>query len=71
MSQGGILHAAKKSGLIELASQLIFEVTERGVPDLIGIEAVNYAKRLGVRTALDDVTFAGHWSVIRHGQGII
>jgi sensor c-di-GMP phosphodiesterase-like protein len=59
LGRGGILYAAQKSGLVELASQLILEITERGVPDLLGIETVNLSGLLGVRIALDDVTMTG------------
>ena len=59
MGRGGLEHVAKKSGLLELASQLIMEVTERGVPDSLGLETINTAGQLGVRVALDDVTLVG------------
>jgi sensor c-di-GMP phosphodiesterase-like protein len=59
LGRAGMLYAAKKSGLIEFAPQIILELTERGVPDLLGVEAVNFAKKVGVRTALDDVTLGG------------
>ncbi|OQK17437.1 hypothetical protein AU255_06045 [Methyloprofundus sedimenti] len=59
LGRGGLEHVAKKSGLFELASQIIMEVTERGVPDLLGLESINNAWRLGVRVALDDVALVG------------
>jgi sensor c-di-GMP phosphodiesterase-like protein len=59
LGRGGIGYVAAKSGLDKYASQLILEVTERGLPDLLGVEAINQAGNLGARVALDDVTFAG------------
>jgi len=56
LGRGGMLYAGTKSGLIDLIPQLIFEVTERGVPDLVGVNAINDALRMGARIALDDVT---------------
>jgi EAL domain-containing protein (putative c-di-GMP-specific phosphodiesterase class I) len=52
-------YAATKSGLIESSAQLIFEITERGLPDSMGVEALNNLWGMKVRVALDDVTLAG------------
>jgi sensor c-di-GMP phosphodiesterase-like protein len=59
LGRGGIEHAAGKAGLLDLASQLVFEVTERGVPDALGVAAINGAIEHGIRVALDDVTLSG------------
>jgi sensor c-di-GMP phosphodiesterase-like protein len=59
LGRGGIAYVLIKSGLVEQAAQLIFEVTERGLPDLLGVEAINQAGNMGVKVALDDVTFPG------------
>lgn len=59
LGRGGIAYAASRSGLIELASQVMLEITERGVPDQIGVESIGEAKALGVKIALDDVTLVG------------
>jgi sensor c-di-GMP phosphodiesterase-like protein len=59
MGRGGMEYAASKSGLLGLASQIVLEITERGVPDLLGVNAINNAWGMGVRIALDDVTLAG------------
>jgi sensor c-di-GMP phosphodiesterase-like protein len=59
LGRAGMLYAAKKCGLIEFASQIVLELTERGVPDLLGLDAWNFAKKMGVRTALDDLTLLG------------
>ncbi len=55
LGRGGLEYAAAKSGLKEVAHKLLLEVTERGVPDKIGVDALAAAARRGVRVALDDV----------------
>ena len=59
LGRGALAYVAGKSGLAEQAAQLIVEVTERGLPDLLGVEGINQATSMGTRVALDDVTFAG------------
>jgi sensor c-di-GMP phosphodiesterase-like protein len=59
LGRGGMAYAATRSGLVELASQVILEITERGIPDLLGVEAINQAGGVGVKIALDDVTLVG------------
>jgi len=59
LGRGGMEYVAAKAGLLELASQLILEITERGVPDVMGVEAINDIWGLGVRVALDDLTLDG------------
>lgn len=59
LGRGGMEYVAGKAGLLELAAQLILEITERGIPDLMGVEAINNIWGLGVRVALDDLTLAG------------
>lgn len=54
--RGGLMYAGEKSGLIELAAQIVLELTERGLPDSLAVDALNMAHRTGVRIALDDVT---------------
>lgn len=74
LGRGGMEYAASRSGLMDLARQIILEISERGVPDLLGIEAINYAWGLGFRLALDDVTLAGgaNLAVLARGKfGII
>ena len=50
---------AKKSGLRARAGQLILEITERGVPDQQGLDALNRAPETGARIALDDTMLSG------------
>jgi EAL domain-containing protein (putative c-di-GMP-specific phosphodiesterase class I) len=59
LGRGGLAYAAEKSGLREFANQLVLEITERGVPDLLGLKALVGLPEAGVRLALDDVTMSG------------
>jgi sensor c-di-GMP phosphodiesterase-like protein len=58
LGRGGMAYVATKSGLAEQSAQIILEVTERGLPDLLGVESINQGM-MGARVALDDVTLAG------------
>lgn len=55
LGRGGLAYAMKKSGLYEVASQIILEITERGIPDGIGLNGLKLAYDTGARIALDDV----------------
>lgn len=55
LGRGGLEYAAQKSGVSDLRNQLVIEITERGLPDSIGLQALDYAASQGVRIALDDV----------------
>lgn len=55
LGRGGIEYAVGNAGLMDVLDRLIVEVTERGVPDAIGVEALNRIRAAGVRIALDDV----------------
>ena len=59
LGRGGLEYAATKSGLRAHAKQLIAEITERGVPDQLGLDALNLFPRSGARVALDDTTLSG------------
>jgi len=59
LGRGGLEYAAHKAGIADLAGQIVLEVTERGIPDQIGLNALNSLSRAGVRIALDDVTPGG------------
>ena len=59
LGRGGLEYAANKSGLRARAKQLILEVTERGVPDQLGLDAINAIAGTGARVALDDTTLSG------------
>jgi sensor c-di-GMP phosphodiesterase-like protein len=59
LGRGGLDYAANKSGLRARARQLILEITERGVPDQQGLDALNRVPETGARIALDDTTLSG------------
>jgi len=52
--RGGVRYAAEKANLLSIANKFLLEVTERGVPDRLGIEELNDAYNTGVLIALDD-----------------
>ena len=58
LGRGGLEYAAAKTGLSEIRNQIILEVTERGIPDNLGVATLEAASRSGVRIALDDVTLS-------------
>ena len=58
LGRGGLEYAATKPEVSEIRNQIILEVTERGIPDNLGIAALEAASRSGVRIALDDVTLS-------------
>jgi sensor c-di-GMP phosphodiesterase-like protein len=55
LGRGGLLYAAKKAMLHDVAGKLMLEVTERGLPDALGVAAIAEAARGGVLIALDDL----------------
>lgn len=55
LGRGGLEYAVQKSGLGDVKNKLVLEITERGLPDQIGLNALDLAARSGVRIALDDV----------------
>jgi EAL domain-containing protein (putative c-di-GMP-specific phosphodiesterase class I) len=59
LGRGGIEYAATRSGLRARAHQIVLEITERGVPDRLGLEALNAMAERGVHIALDDVALSG------------
>jgi sensor c-di-GMP phosphodiesterase-like protein len=59
LGRGGLEYAARKSGLRAHAHQLILEITERGVPDQLGLDALNSIPTTGASVALDDTTLSG------------
>ena len=59
LGRGGLEYAATKSGLRARVKQLIVEVTERGIPDQLGLDALNSIPSTGARVALDDTTLSG------------
>jgi sensor c-di-GMP phosphodiesterase-like protein len=59
LGRGGLQYAATRSGLYARKDQIVLEVTERGVPDELGLQALNAMSARGVRVALDDVSLSG------------
>lgn len=53
--RGGLEYAAAKSNLLDLSRKFVLEITERGVPDKLGVDELNSRPRGGVLVALDDV----------------
>jgi len=80
LGRGGLEYVASKSGLRDHAKQLVFEITERGVPDQLGLKALNSIPATGVRVALDDTTLSGanlalltrcHFDFVKIGHELI
>jgi sensor c-di-GMP phosphodiesterase-like protein len=55
LGRGGLEYAVQKSGLSDVRHKVVLEITERGVPDQMGLHALDFSARQGVRIALDDV----------------
>jgi sensor c-di-GMP phosphodiesterase-like protein len=55
LGRGGVRYAIEKSNLLGLNRKLMVEVTERGLPDALGIAAIAEAECAGLLVALDDV----------------
>ena len=59
LGRGGLEYAAVRSGLRSRRSQIVLEITERGVPDQLGLDALNLMAEHGIRLALDDTALTG------------
>lgn len=57
--RAGVAYALYRNELLELADRFILEVTERGIPDQLGVEALNASAYTGCAIALDDVVLNG------------
>jgi len=69
LGRGGLEYAAVRSGLRARTSQILLEITERGVPDQLGMNALNMMAEHGVRLALDDVFLNGaNLAVLSRGR---
>lgn len=55
LGRGGLRYAMQKSKLDDVVSKLMIEVTERGVPDPLGVAAFAEAESAGLLVALDDL----------------
>lgn len=56
LGRGGLWYAASKNGLLDVANKIVVEVTERRIPDNLGLQALLEAKELVFRICLDDVS---------------
>lgn len=69
LGRGGLEYAAVRSGLRAKVGQILLEITERGVPDQLGLNALNMMAEHGVRLALDDVFLNGaNLAVLSRGR---
>lgn len=59
LGRGGLAYASARSGLQARVDQIVLEITERGIPDRLGFEAIQELAKRGVRLALDDLTLSG------------
>ena len=59
LGRGGLEYAVSNAGLMDVLPKLVMEITERSVPDKLGVDALNRAALRGVRIALDDVDLDG------------
>ena len=59
LGRGGLAYAVNRSGLRAQLGQIVLVIVERGVPDRLGLEALNLMAEQGVCLALDDVTLTG------------
>jgi len=57
LGRGGVASTIRHAGIDDLVGQLVLEITERGLPDQLGVDALHLAAEAGCRIALDD---AGH-----------
>jgi len=57
LGRGGVASTIRHAGINDLIGQLVLEITERGLPDQLGIDALQFAAEAGCRIAIDD---AGH-----------
>jgi sensor c-di-GMP phosphodiesterase-like protein len=59
LGRGGLEYAAQRSGLSAHVGQIVLEITEHGIPDRLGLTALQSMAERGVRIALDDVMLSG------------
>jgi sensor c-di-GMP phosphodiesterase-like protein len=55
IGRGSLAYVAERAGLASLGPKLVFEITERGIPDRIAVDTLNDWPRHGWLIALDDV----------------
>jgi len=55
LGRGGLEYAARKSSLANVRERILLEVTERGIPDRLGLDELEEMAAAGVAIGLDDV----------------
>lgn len=58
LGRGGLWYAAQKNGFLDVSNNIVIEVTERAIPDTLGLQALIQAKELGFKICLDDVNLS-------------
>lgn len=53
--RGGLAYVAMKNGLIDISEKIVIEITERGLPDHLGLQGLLGGKKRGFQICLDDV----------------
>lgn len=59
LGRGGLEYAARRSGLNARVGQIVLEITEHGIPDRLGLAALQFMADRGVCIALDDTMLNG------------
>lgn len=54
LGRGGLIYAAYKANLVAMRSRIVVEVTERGVPDRLGLQELRDMAAHDVMIAMDD-----------------
>jgi sensor c-di-GMP phosphodiesterase-like protein len=55
LGRGGLEYASRKAALFEVRRQIILEITERGIPDRLGLNELKHLIREHQLIAMDDV----------------
>ena len=59
LGRGGVATTIRHAGIADLAGQLVLEITERGLPDQLGLDALQLAAEAGCKIAFDDAGQGG------------
>lgn len=70
LGRGGLLHLASKYGMDEIAEKIVLEITERGIPDNLGLKGLVEGKKQGFKVCLDDVGAANENLLIYARAGV-
>lgn len=64
LGRGGVASTIRHAGIADLADQLVLEITERGLPDQLGMDALQFVAEAGCRIAIDDAGQGGTHLII-------